>query len=351
MKGVGYENPPVVPILENSCIGDGIIKDVTCMVVDEANTSTFDITPIWMKSPRQTYDKTIVEAVGILLDPIITENGGLQEQSKKGVKTCKCGSESHFRRSHKVCPLNPKNCRYQTNFKWSGTKLIGLKGLKRMLKKQDNKMYKNHLEPDPCIKSDDEKLDTDPVPVLGLVPVLYILNTSKEMNSLENASSKNNSANEKDPKLKESEPEYYRPTFTKIEENFELTYEPVIDVHSRNFKAAETTLKIFSSDNKEERPPTPLVMVEHYFNDALIQGIVNSSNAYVFERKRREPILSAWKKKNATKEITPSGILQFLAILHYIGIVRLPSKTFYWSKGYHWMSSHPICSTNGVSPT
>ena len=335
-----------------------------CVMVDETNTSTFDITLIQinistkndnrtdpvLQSPYQTYDKTLVEAAGILIDPIITENGGLQEQSKNLSKHANVGLNLSFNVVTRTVPLIQRIVNHKPTSEGVVQKIVS-KGLIRMLKKQDNKMYKNHLEPDPCIKSDDEKLDTDPVPVLGLVPVLYILNTSKEMNSLENASSKNNSANEKDPKLKESEPEYYRPTFTKIEENFELTYEPVIDVHSRNFKAAETTLKIFSSDNKEERPPTPLVMVEHYFNDALIQGIVNSSNAYVFERKRREPILSAWKKKNATKEITPSGILQFLAILHYIGIVRLPSKTFYWSKGYHWMSSHPICSTNGVSPT
>ena len=281
-KGDGHENPSVAPILGNSCIGDGIVEDVTCMVVDEASTSTFDITPIRMnfftknddrtdpvlQSPCQTYDKAIVEAAGISLDPIITENGGLQEQSKKGVKKCKCGSESHFRRSHKDCPLNPKNCRYQTHFKGSGTKIIGSKGLKRMLKKQDNKTYKNRSEPDPCIESDDEESDTEPVP--GLVPVLVIPNTNTEKNNLENASSKHNSTNEKDPKLKENEPEYYRPTFTKIEENFESTYEPVIDVHSRNFKAVETTFKIFSSDNKEELPPTTSVMVEHYFNDALI---------------------------------------------------------------------------------
>ena len=90
-------------------------------------------------------------------------------------------------------------------------------------------------------------------------------------------------------------------------------------------------------------------MVEHYFSDTLIKSIVYSSNAYAFERKRREPNLSAWKKKNASKEITPSDILHFLAILYYIGIVRLPSKQDYWSKGFHWLPSHPICSVNGMT--
>ena len=47
----------------------------------------------------------------------------------------------------------------------------------------------------------------------------------------------------------------------------------------------------------------------HYFNDALMQDIVNSSNTCAFEQKRRELNFSAWKKKNATKEITPSDIL------------------------------------------
>ena len=122
----------------------------------------------------------------------------------------------------------------------------------------------------------------------------------------------------------------------------------MIDVHCRNFKAVESTFKDINNDNKEELPPTPLAMVEHYFSDTLIESIVNSSNANAFERKRREPNLSVWKKKNITKEVTLSDILHFLAILFYVGIVQLPSKQDYWSTGFHWMPSHPICSVNEI---
>ncbi len=76
---------------------------------------------------------------------------------------------------------------------------------------------------------------------------------------------------------------------------------------------------------------------------------MNSSNAYAFEQKKREPNLSVWKKKNAPKGITPSDIHHFWEILYYIRIARLTSKRKYWSKGFHWMPSHPICSVNGMT--
>ena len=106
---------------------------------------------------------------------------------------------------------------------------------------------------------------------------------------------------------------------------------------------------MYSNNQREELPPTPSALINHYFSEEMVDNIVNSSNAYAFERKWREPNLKSWKNKTVTKTITPSYIYHFFVPLYYFGIVKLPSKWGYWAKGYHWMPPHPICTANNMN--
>ena len=201
-----------MPILRQLCIGDGIIKDVMCVMVDETNTSTFDITLIQinistkndnrtdpvLQSPYQTYDKTLVEAAGILIDPIITENGGLQEQSKNLSKHANVGLNLSFNVVTRTVPLIQRIVNHKPTSEGVVQKIVS-KGLIRMLKKQDNKTDENLSKPVSCIESDDKESDMDTVPVPGPIAVLDIPNANKEMNNLEIASTKSKSTNENDP--------------------------------------------------------------------------------------------------------------------------------------------------------
>ena len=120
-------------------------------------------------------------------------------------------------------------------------------------------------------------------------------------------------------------------------------------MHASDFKKVGTIFRKMKPGTNEEMPPTATVMTDHYFNEEFIDMIVNSSNAYAFERRRREPSLAIWKMKKASQQITAGDINHFLALLFYFGIVKLPSKRDYWSKNHHWMPSHPICSVNGMT--
>jgi len=81
----------------------------------------------------------------------------------------------------------------------------------------------------------------------------------------------------------------------------------------------------------------------------MIQNMVNSSNAYMFERRRREPKLSCFKSQKTSRAFTSSCIYHFLAIIYYFGMVRLPSKRDYWERGIYWMPTHPICKINELN--
>ena len=65
---------------------------------------------------------------------------------------------------------------------------------------------------------------------------------------------------------------------------------------------------------------------DEYDDEELDPGLVpvpdipKSNKEMTFERNRREIRPTSWKKKNTTKDITSSDILQFLIILYYIGV-------------------------------
>ena len=357
--GNNDENLPVAAILEQLKNDYAIVDNPTCVILGEENSQNCEVTTIVnnitiqndnIRDPTlpnllQTYDKALEEAADLSLHPIITENETIEHEKSKKIRKCKCGSLTHSRRTHRDCILNPLNSKHKA-FKGIANKIVGSKGLRSMLESSNDPKpkYKNRSEPELCIDDDDETSKSvpvqtqnenetnDSVPVPVPIPVNQNVSTGKEK------------------KQNEKQADYYKPLFTNIEENnIQKKYSPVIDVHAKGFKAVETSFKMYSNNQKEELPPTPSALSNHYFSKEMIENIVNSSNAYAFERKRREPNMKSWKNKTATKIITPSDIYQFFAILYYFGIVKLPSKRDYWAKGYHWMPSHPICTANNMN--
>ena len=73
------------------------------------------------------------------------------------------------------------------------------------------------------------------------------------------------------------------------------------------------------------------------------------SNNYIEARKKEAPNLDCWKRKKDSRPITAGCVYHFLAMIYYMGIVRLPdTKDDYWSNE-KWMPQHPICLENEMS--
>ena len=125
-------------------------------------------------------------------------------------------------------------------------------------------------------------------------------------------------------------------------------YTPVVDVDSKKFKPSKTIFRLYDEKNNEV-PPTVENLVQHYFGNDMVENLVNSSNAYMYERKRREPNRACFKRTQTSKQFTAETIYHFIAILYYFGVVKLPSKVDYWDVQSIWMPSHPICNVNGMT--
>ena len=93
---------------------------------------------------------------------------------------------------------------------------------------------------------------------------------------------------------------------------------------------------------------TPDALAEKYFPKDLIQKMVGASNAYRKRRKENEPNLKIWTDTKSSAIFTLGCIYHFLALLYYFGIVKLPSKSDYWST-HSWMPIHPIATAFGMS--
>ena len=143
------------------------------------------------------------------------------------------------------------------------------------------------------------------------------------------------------------------PKFICVGNEIELkkSYKPVIDIYNPAFKFTKTVLKLISKDYRNRTSflsPTPAVLVDKYFPVSLIERFVNHSNAYVQECKRREPHLEIWKRKTDARPFMKSCIYQFIAIIYYMGIVKLPSKDDYWST-HPMMPTHVLCNQCGMT--
>ena len=355
-KDIDLKNHPVDVQKKPTSTVDATIENIQDVELGEENAPSMDdklqqedlepqSTPI---EPATTSDP--LELVGNVITtvcPVVEEaNASVPVTNVSPPKKCACGSTKHLRRNHRDCPLNPKllekkkasstsNEQSVTNntASVSSSRCGGTIPSKRSdpLKSRSPGGKGLHL---PHPSSDEETVLDERVSEDGS-------NSNKE--SDEESSGSKSSAT--------VEPKYYRPSFHRLtNDDFrEKRYSPVIDISSPEFKNVQTIFKKMKRGTGEEIPPTAAVMVDHYFDDDFVDNIVNSSNAYAFERRRREPSLSIWKNKRASKQITASDINHFIALLYYFGIVQLPSKRDYWSKNHHWMPSHPICCVNGMT--
>ena len=84
-------------------------------------------------------------------------------------------------------------------------------------------------------------------------------------------------------------------------------------------------------------------MEQFLCSSAVVESIVINSNSYIDQWKLMTPTADTWRRKNDCAPITSGDVYQFIAILYYMGIVRLASKDDYWST-HDWMpSNHPVC--------
>ena len=88
------------------------------------------------------------------------------------------------------------------------------------------------------------------------------------------------------PTSQEKEKNFYAPNFNHIGSKIN-EYKPVIDVDSASFKIKETVFKLFGENSTKEIPPSVDALMEHFFPENFISSLVGSSNAYMYEQKRR----------------------------------------------------------------
>ena len=135
-----------------------------------------------------------------------------------------------------------------------------------------------------------------------------------------------------------------RPNFVHIKTKNEPAYKPVIDVSSHHFKPMGTEFKITRRNptnlRMETADPTPETLLDHWWPLTVILDLQKSSNVYREQRKEMYPDLHCWKR-NYSEPFGVSCIYYFIAMVYYMGVVRLPCKRDYWSS-HPCMPHHPI---------
>ena len=171
----------------------------------------------------------------------------VNETVTKVKKPCACGSLTHSRRSHHDCPLRQKKRKFKPRVV---RPIVGGKGLKSM-KEPRFLTHKNLLG----IVVDDDDKDSSPPPD---VPPIHV--TTAEGDNLESEEAINRIKEQNTPNDNEEDQQYNKPRFIDVGGGGNIPYIPVIDVHSRNFKASETEFKMFGNKVNSgygEVAPTP----------------------------------------------------------------------------------------------
>ena len=107
------------------------------------------------------------------------------------------------------------------------------------------------------------------------------------------------------------------------------SYIPVIDVTSPEFEPIPTEFKLFDESGKKELESTAENITNHFWSLDIVETIVKNSNLYIEKRRKKEKDLAAWKNMNNSRHFIVAETYHFLAIIYYMGIVKLPSKTDY----------------------
>ena len=142
-----------------------------------------------------------------------------------------------------------------------------------------------------------------------------------------------------------------KPNFVEIKTKNQPPYKPVIDVSAPNFKPVPTKFEVKLKNHRGRSipvNPTPSVLADLFFPPSIIDHITKSSNQYRHDRQTENPDLAIWKRKTVSAPFTHSCVYQFIAILYYFGIVRLPSRRDYWSSNQN-MPTHRITSDLGMT--
>ena len=237
----------------------------------------------------------------------------LPTQGKQRFPPCKaCGGVDHRRKSSAKCPFYRKNrtepalelaCTVIDKKKEASCKIVKRKSKRNAIINERNVQKKGQKDPQEEEDGSDDKDDRD---TPDSAPTYIDLGSQK--------------------------------------------YEPVCDASRDDFSPVPTIFKI-NADDESKREATARNIVSKYFNETLMEHIVDSSNKYLSERKKQLPHLKIWTNNNtsAYRPITSSCIYHFIALIYYFGLVKLPSKRDYWNRSSNYMPIHPIAKELGMN--
>ena len=105
---------------------------------------------------------------------------------------------------------------------------------------------------------------------------------------------------------------------------------PVFDIEDEEFEYGEISFLVKNDDGLPIVNPTEMEVLNKFLPDSLIREWSKTTNHYLTKRKTNQPDLKFWQRSSSRK-VTASEIMKFLGIIHYMGLVKLPSKRDYWS--------------------
>ena len=79
-----------------------------------------------------------------------------------------------------------------------------------------------------------------------------------------------------------------------------------------------------------------------------MEEVTKNSNDYVDKRKLLELNLQIWDQKHMSAPFDLQSFYHLLALIFYMGVVRLPCKTDFWKDDNTW-PYHPIIHEMGMS--
>ena len=156
--------------------------------------------------------------------------------------------------------------------------------------------------------------------------------------------------NNNDGSINLATPNYIYVGKHETEDEANKRYKPVVNVASSNFKPTPSVYKIFTKNHRNqnvELVPSPESLILTYWSIDVMKKVTHNSNKYIAIKKINQPNLDYWKRVEGVK-IELHEMYQFIAILYYMGIVKLPAKEDYWSTE-PIMPRHEVCVTLGMT--
>ena len=95
-------------------------------------------------------------------------------------------------------------------------------------------------------------------------------------------------------------------------------------------------------NQKVELVANPENLTLKYWSLEIMNDIMNHNNTYREKRYKQDPDLRCWKDEKESAPVTLGDLYQFIAIIYYMGIVKLSYKDNYWSN-MKYMPTHQVC--------